>query len=71
MVLYVCGNNTMADLIENAMKVAPGARSLIQGSPVVQGYMEALQAQGLLEPVRAKLHECYLSSSSNCSGNTK
>ena len=67
--LHLWGSNTMAELIENTMKSAPGAPSLIQGSPMVHDYMEALQALGLLEPVRAKLHECH--HSSNCSGKTK
>ena len=57
-VFDACGSDTMADLIEEAMKPAPETSTQIQhaDSTVVQHYMEALQKQGLLEPVRAKLH---------------
>ncbi len=46
----------MADLIEEAMKPEPEASTLIgnSNSTLVQSYMQALQKQGLLEPVRAK-----------------
>ena len=53
-----CGSETMADLIEQATTPEPETSMLGQNSDstLVQEYMEALQKQGLLEPVRAKLH---------------